>query len=109
MLNERGGVVDDLIVYWRDGGTTCNIGLSSTPRPVRRISAGCLGRDRVDVGLRHRDDLVMLAVQGPTARELAAPLLPADLRARRIRPGPRPFSGSPTMFVGRTGYTGEDG
>ena len=51
----------------------------------------------------------MLAVQGPAARELAAPLLPQDLREPALALKPFHAVESPAAFVGRTGYTGEDG
>jgi aminomethyltransferase len=51
----------------------------------------------------------MIAVQGPNARAKAGPLLPADLRepAQALKPFSAVTYG--TWFVGRTGYTGEDG
>ena len=51
----------------------------------------------------------MLAVQGPEARELAAPSVAAEHRETAL--GLKPFNGAfcGDWFVARTGYTGEDG
>jgi aminomethyltransferase len=51
----------------------------------------------------------MLAVQGPKARELAAPCIDAEWRQQAL--DLKPFNGMDAgdMFVARTGYTGEDG
>jgi aminomethyltransferase len=56
-----------------------------------------------------RDDLAMIAVQGPEARSLVEPLLPAALRAAGMQIKPFHAAAGGRWFVGRTGYTGEDG
>jgi aminomethyltransferase len=61
-----------------------------------------------NVSLTERRDLAMLAVQGPNAREktwLALPHLKTGSETLS------PFSGAQIgdIFIGRTGYTGEDG
>jgi len=51
----------------------------------------------------------MLAVQGPKARELAAPCIDAEWRQAALEL--KPFHGMEAgdFFIARTGYTGEDG
>ena len=111
MLNPAGGVIDDLIVY-RLGG--------SLPEPAYRlvVNAGTTDKDLAwlraqadacEVGIRPREDLGILAVQGPQARPAAAALLPPSLAeaAMALKPFSAAWSGE--WFVGRTGYTGEDG
>ena len=107
MLNDAGGVVDDLIAYWT-GDDRYRLVVNAATRAqdlawLARIA------DRDDVVLRHRDDLLMLAVQGPKACQLAAPLLPGGLGAAAL--ALRPFGSvlQDDLFVARTGYTGEDG
>ena len=51
----------------------------------------------------------MIAIQGPTAAALAAPLLPADCRDAALALKPFFAADGARWFVGRTGYTGEDG
>ena len=62
-----------------------------------------------DVTVAERAELAMLAVQGPNARELAAPCIAAEHRDLAL--ALKPFNGVQTgdLFVARTGYTGEDG
>ncbi len=107
MLNESGGVIDDLIVYF------------FTPERYRLVvNAATREKDLAwitkeaaafDVDVSERAELAMLAVQGPNARELAAPILPADYREAAL--ALKPFFGleAGDWFVARTGYTGEDG
>ena len=113
MLNEQGGIIDDLIVY-----------LSNADETEYRIVSNAATRDKdmaqfekvaegFDVTLNERDDLAMLAVQGPKAVEKLTQAKPswADTLESIT-----PFVGAdltdiegPNWFVARTGYTGEDG
>jgi aminomethyltransferase len=106
MLNESGGVVDDLIVYFID---------ESWFRVV--VNAGTRDKDvawlrkhapRFDVEVTPRTDLAMIAVQGPRAREKAAKLIGDRATAALDL---RTFFGRELdgYFIARTGYTGEDG
>jgi aminomethyltransferase len=107
MLNDHGGVVDDLICYYRGPDSYRPVVNAATADKdldwMRRHAVGS------HVGIERRDDLAMIAVQGPDARRLAEPLLPAPLRAPAM--ALRPFFSAEhgDWFVGRTGYTGEDG
>jgi aminomethyltransferase len=107
MLNERAGVVDDLICYYLEPGRY---------RPV--VNAATADKDLAwmheqaagfAVTVTRRSDLAMLAVQGPAARSLAEPLLPAALRAAGMALKPFHAVAGDGWLVGRTGYTGEDG
>src|SRR3546814_720597 len=67
-----------------------------------------------DIEVRERSDLSMVAVQGPNARDKALGLIAEDDRARVGKLGK--FAGieakaadGASLFVARTGYTGEDG
>jgi aminomethyltransferase len=107
MLREDGGVIDDLIVYYMD---------ESWFRMV--INAGTRDKDLAwlqqqsaafDVSVNERPELAMIAVQGPKAREKAMAAMPVDVveAAGELKR----FFGCACgeWFVGRTGYTGEDG
>ncbi len=107
MLNEHGGVIDDLIVYFQS---------ESWFRPV--VNAGTRDKDlawmrevarEYGVSIEERADLAMLAVQGPNARARVAELLGPEHGATAL--GLETFFGRElgTWFVARTGYTGEDG
>jgi aminomethyltransferase len=107
MLNRQGGVVDDLIAY-RTAADAYRLVVNAATRD-KDLSwmHGVAGRDNVVI--RHLDDVVMIALQGPQARALAAPLLPAGSgqAAQTLRPFECLAAGE--LFVARTGYTGEDG
>ncbi len=110
MLNERGGVVDDLIVYRRATQSTASyrvvVNAATRDKDLAWMRAAAQG---FDLSLDLRDDLAMLAVQGPAARELAAPLLGPELRGPALALQAFHAAESAAAFVGRTGYTGEDG
>jgi len=108
MLNDSGGVVDDLIAYWLGGERyrlVVNAATAASDMDWMRQVAAAFHELRV----APRSDLAMLAVQGPGARAAVW----------RARPGWRaashtlgPFcavQAEPEVLVARTGYTGEDG
>ncbi|XXF09261.1 glycine cleavage system aminomethyltransferase GcvT [Pseudomonas sp. D2-3] len=110
MLNEQGGVIDDLIVYLLD----------TVEVPAYRLVVNAATRDKdlawmrahrseFAVELRERSDFAMFAVQGPKARARTAELV-GQARASLIHEL-KPFQGLPDgdWFIARTGYTGEDG
>lgn len=107
MLNDAGGIVDDLIAYWT-GDDRFRLVVNAA---TRSQDLAWLARvaDRDDVVLRHRDDLLMIAVQGPNARALAAPLLPNGAGPAALALGSFGCVALDDLFVARTGYTGEDG
>ena len=110
MLNEAGGVLDDLIVYaptvqqpelWR---VIVNCGTHD--KDLAWMQAQTAG---FEVALNERAELAMLAIQGPNARaktaELVTPARAALIHELKV------FQGLPEgdWFIARTGYTGEDG
>ncbi len=107
MLDERAGIIDDLIVYFMDDNgfrLVVNAGTTDKDLAWIRPRAAAFG-----VEVRHRHDLGVLAVQGPNARAKVLPLLPAALRAPVEALAHFHSAVLGEMFVGRTGYTGEDG
>jgi glycine cleavage system T protein (aminomethyltransferase) len=107
MLNHRGGVVDDLIVYFLDDHRYRLIVNAGTREKDLQWMAAQAGQ--YELNISERDGVAMLAVQGPDARRLAAAMLPAGMRDAAL--ALKPFFGieSGDWFVARTGYTGEDG
>ena len=107
MLNEDGGVIDDLIIYFV-GDTDYRLVVNAATREkdlawIRKQA------EAFAVTVAERAELAMIAVQGPQARELAAPCIDAEYREAAL--ALKPFSGmfAGDWFVARTGYTGEDG
>jgi aminomethyltransferase len=107
MLNERGGVIDDLIVYFLTENwfrAVVNAGTRDKDLDWMHRHAAAFG-----VEVSERADLAMLAVQGPQARDKAVQLLdPAD-REAALALGVFVGRELGRWFMGRTGYTGEDG
>lgn len=65
MLNEEGGVVDDLIVYLTEHGYRVVVNASTRDKDIAWMQAQAAG---FKVDLQERGDLAMLAIQGPNAR-----------------------------------------
>ncbi|MDR3416130.1 MAG: glycine cleavage system aminomethyltransferase GcvT [Nevskia sp.] len=107
MLNDAGGVIDDLIVYFVDERSfRLVVNAGTTAKDLAWIGQHAPG---YGVEVRHRDDLGILAVQGPQARERVGALLPPSLAPRALALGPFSAAWEDERFVARTGYTGEDG
>ncbi|HET9864518.1 MAG TPA: glycine cleavage system aminomethyltransferase GcvT [Steroidobacteraceae bacterium] len=107
MLNEQGGVIDDLIIYFIEPDffrIVVNAGTRDKDLAWMRQVAGPFG-----VELTERTDLAMVAIQGPNARARVAELLPPGHRDTAL--ALEVFFGTQLddWFVARTGYTGEDG
>ncbi|RYZ73823.1 MAG: glycine cleavage system aminomethyltransferase GcvT [Lysobacteraceae bacterium] len=112
MLDERGGIIDDLIVYYlADDFFRLVVNAATRDKDLAwiRKQAGAF-----EVQVRERSEFAMVAVQGPAARARVLGLLQesdqaaveklarfAAIEARTAR--------GVALFVARTGYTGEDG
>ena len=107
MLNEKGGVIDDLIVYFLEEDRFRLVVNAAT----RAKDLAWLQRQAQDfsVEVLERQQLAMIAVQGPTARARALDVLPAGLAAAAELLSPFFAAEASDWFVARTGYTGEDG
>lgn len=106
MLNEAGGVIDDLIVYLASDGYRVVVNAATREKDLAWMNSQA---ESFAVKLTERADLAMIAVQGPQALELVKSVVNDD-RAALIS-DLKPFQGlaSGDWFIGRTGYTGEDG
>ena len=107
MLNEQGGVIDDLIVYF-------------LAADFFRVVVNAATRDKdlawiekqakaFDVKVTERAELSMIAVQGPRARDKVLGLLAPETRAKAAKLGKFVAVEGDGLFIARTGYTGEDG
>jgi len=112
MLNDAGGVIDDLIIYF----------LTETRFRIV-INAGTAEKDlawmqakvaewKLDVSITQRRDgnnpLAIIAVQGPNARQKVWQVLP---QCKSATEGLKAFFAAEVdqYFIASTGYTGEDG
>ena len=106
MLNEQGGVVDDMIVYLMPDGYRLIVNAATRDQDLALMQAQSRG---YDVQLQERPELALLAIQGPQARHKVAELV-SQARGQLIQQL-KPFEGQSCgdWFIARTGYTGEDG
>ncbi|WP_421620697.1 glycine cleavage system aminomethyltransferase GcvT [Alkalilimnicola ehrlichii] len=104
LLNEAGGIIDDLIVFRRGAERYRIVSNAATRGSVQRW----LERLTAAFGLQPeaRTDLAMIALQGPAAPSLIEQLPEA---AAAVGLGAFEALDGERIFVSRTGYTGEDG
>ena len=108
MCAEDGGVLDDLVVY-RTGDEDFMVvaNAANTPTVVAELQGRASGF-KAQVTDR-TEEYALIAVQGPAAVGILAPLTDVDLGELKYYAGhPGPVAGR-RAFVARTGYTGEDG
>lgn len=106
MLNEKGGVIDDLIVYLVDPGYRMVVNCATRDRDLAWMEQQA---ESFDVSLSERPQLAMVAIQGPEALDKVKEVLGVDWIAAIDDLKPFQSVARGDWFVGRTGYTGEDG
>ncbi|GAA3117237.1 glycine cleavage system aminomethyltransferase GcvT [Streptosporangium carneum] len=108
IVDSRGGVLDDLIVYrLADEEFMVVANASNYPRVAAELTERAGDFDAVVDDRSERYALV--AVQGPRSREILGELTEADLDGLKYYAGlPSTVAGREAL-VARTGYTGEDG
>lgn len=107
MLNPEGGVIDDLIVYYlQDDFYRLVVNAGTRDKDLAWLEQQ---KEAFSVEMTVRDDLSMLAVQGPAAIEKVQGLLSEADRSAVADMGV--FYGRQVgdWFIARTGYTGEAG
>ena len=98
LLNEQGGVEDDIIVWWLDQELFHVMpNASNTAGVLKAIGGRDITAERA-----------LLAVQGPQAKEKVAAVLPLAANLGRFRIAVGSWAGDQIVMAG-TGYTGEDG
>ncbi|HUW26735.1 MAG TPA: glycine cleavage system aminomethyltransferase GcvT [Gallionella sp.] len=108
MLSPDGGVIDDLIIYFMSEQwfrIVVNAGTADKDIAWMRQQAA---QHAPQLAIISRDDLAMVAVQGPNARARVWQVLP---ETRTATEGLQNFQATDCgeYFIARTGYTGEDG
>ncbi|WP_339857164.1 glycine cleavage system aminomethyltransferase GcvT [Pseudohongiella acticola] len=110
MLNDAGGVIDDLIVYRMNAGFRLVVNCATREKDLAWMQSQQAG---YTVTLTERPALAILAVQGPKAIDIVAQIINqrfSDEDSSRVS-GLKNFAGVELeqWFVARTGYTGENG
>ncbi len=108
MLNPRGGVIDDLIIYYFSETHFRLVVNAGTAEGDLAWMSQCARETFAALTITPRRDLAMIAVQGPSAR---AALWAAWPEIKTKTESLAPFSAhlDGDVMVARTGYTGEDG
>ncbi len=105
MLNEAGGILDDVVAY-RLGEAEFRVVVNATSasKDLEWLKAHADSQ----VAIRSREDLAMIAIQGPQARAKVWEAFPEWSAASQVL---APFSAAQVgeVLIARTGYTGEDG
>ena len=107
LLNEQGGVLDDLFTY----RLAPDRFLTGTNAANHEKDLAWFRRHAEGFDVQLRDgltDYAMLAVQGPEARGVVQDLADGEL-PKRFRTATLTVAGAPDVLVCGTGYTGEDG
>ncbi len=108
-----GGILDDLIVYRLAGDEFLVVANAANTEVVFRELASRAGEGG-PAGRRAQvtdltDDYALIAIQGPNAARILAPITDADLTAVKYYASyPATLAGC-RLLLARTGYTGEDG
>jgi aminomethyltransferase len=106
MLNQDGGVIDDLIVYKADNGYRVVVNSATRAKDLDWMEKYMRGFS--NLSLTERPELAMIAVQGPEAIakvKLVKPEAATAIDGLKVFQG----RGQAEWFYARTGYTGEDG
>lgn len=108
MLNNAGGVIDDLIVYLMDDGYRMVVNCATRDKDLAWLD---MQAQKFNVSVSERPEYAMIAIQGPDARDKVDSIIQIAETATL-----KPFQGIEASalgkkgwFIARTGYTGEEG
>lgn len=106
MLDEKGGVLDDLIVYATELPRLMVVNCATREKDLAWLNKVA---DSFDCSIVERPDFAILAIQGPDALEKVKTVV-SETKAAVIN-SLKVFQGSwcEDWFIARTGYTGEKG
>ena len=105
MLNEDGYVIDDLIAYKMDFGYRLVVNCATRGEDLKWISSKA---KNFQVKMQERDDLSMIAIQGPDSSEVLSKCPAPIVKVLESKKRQQGVSGN-NMFAAKTGYTGELG
>jgi aminomethyltransferase len=108
MCAQDGGVLDDLVVYrQREQEFLVIANASNTDVVVAELRDRSAGHDALVTDVT--SDFALIAIQGPEAAGILAPLTGVDLGVMKYYAGAFGDVAGRKAWVARTGYTGEDG
>jgi aminomethyltransferase len=104
--NDRGGAMDDAIIYRLDGRWLVVVNASNAPKMWSSLSASVPSGVTID---DRTPRSALIALQGPRSVELLQPLTDVDLSAVKYYYAAEGAVAGIPAEIARTGYTGEDG
>ncbi len=104
LLDEAGGILDDLMVTRQDSGLYMVVNGATKWDDIGHL------REHLpdEITLNHFDDHALLALQGSNAVDALAALVPGVEQLGFMQGGAFDWNGAP-LWISRSGYTGEDG
>ncbi|MDI6808862.1 MAG: glycine cleavage system aminomethyltransferase GcvT [Candidatus Eisenbacteria bacterium] len=106
MCNERGGIVDDILVYNLGNSFLLVVNASNTEKDFNWIKR--LEKDGVVIE-NASDRTAQLALQGPLSEKIASRIFGDSVRELQYYKHAKFSFRGKDLLVSRTGYTGEDG
>ncbi|WP_407695716.1 glycine cleavage system aminomethyltransferase GcvT [Sphingomonas changnyeongensis] len=104
LLNEEGGILDDLMVTRRADDFYMVVNGATKYDDIGHLREHLAD----DITLNHLDDQALLALQGPKAVDALARIQPAVAQLYFMEASAFELAGVPA-WISRSGYTGEDG
>ncbi|MFH1772446.1 MAG: glycine cleavage system aminomethyltransferase GcvT [Candidatus Omnitrophota bacterium] len=105
LLNESGGVIDDLMVYRHKNSFLCVVNAVNKDKVLNWFNDNLI-RDTKVVDRSQR--MALISLQGPEAYAVAGRVFPCISSLEYMSFAYRTYKGK-GVFVSRSGYTGEDG
>ncbi len=106
LMNEQGGIVDDLIVYHLPEGAMLVVNAANIDKDFAWLQKHCPPSVQL---INRSDEIALVAVQGPKAQEVVARLIECDLDEIAYYHAAEGTVNGHRIIFSRTGYTGEDG
>lgn len=101
LLNDEGGILDDLMVTRRDVDLYLVVNGATKIGDIAHLRTAGLA-------VTYRDDLALLALQGPKAVAVLDHIVPGVAALTFMRAAAFDWNGT-SLWISRSGYTGEDG
>jgi aminomethyltransferase len=104
LLNDAGGILDDLMITKTDDGLFLVVNGAVKHEDIAHLQ----NRLPASITLRYLADAALLALQGPRAVNALARIIPGVETMTFMQGGAFPWHGT-IVWISRSGYTGEDG
>ena len=104
LMNEQGGIDDDLIVTRVEQGINIVLNAACKHKDVKTLKSVLSNPDCATL----HDHLSLVAIQGPKAVSIVDAMIPEVANLKFMNGGSFTYDGE-TVYVTRSGYTGEDG